>query len=279
METLWRFREAAVTVVLVVLGVRLVLVAAAALTPLTVGVESGVDAAYLVSSQLGEVSLFVLLAALVAACHARPVTSRARPLAWTALVTAGAALLVVLLLPVLGYASFPSPLSRMELASRLLGLVLPAAAVVALGLLVARPASGRLALGSGSQSSQVQPVRDEAPAALSAAAPDPQLEPTWTTDTAAGAVWSSAGEAASGRPASGWGASDPSAGWQPGPQHPVPRPDGTPPGPLTGSEPAGAGPTGLGTAEAGEPVAQSGPAASPPAPERQPPHPWSSPRP
>ena len=272
MDTLRRFREVAVIVVLGVLGIRLLLVAAAALTPEVVGVESGVDAAYVVSSQLGEVALFVLLAALVAACHARPVTPHARQLAWTALLMTGAALVLVLVLALLGYASFPSPLRRIELASRLLGLVLPAAAVVALGLLVARPGARSPALTGGPEDRDARAVSTALPAALVPPAPDPQLEPTWTPDTAAGAAWSSAGDAASGRPASGWGAPDPAAGWQPGFQRPA-LPGGLPTG-QQDQQASGPGPGGR-----SGPGGERGPDPSPPAPEPEAPHPWSTPRP
>jgi hypothetical protein len=37
--------------------------------------------------------------------------------------------------------------------------------------------------------------------------PDPELEPSWSTDAAAGAVWRTAGEAARGVPAQTWGSS------------------------------------------------------------------------
>lgn len=245
METLRRWREAAVIVVLLVLAVRLLLVAVAALSPAVVGVESGVDAAYVLSSQLGDATVFVLLAALVAACHAAPVTPHARQLTWIALVLAAGSLLVIGVLAVLGYASFPSPLRRIELGSRLLGLVLPIAAVVALGLLVPRSSAGRPALAAGPEPAADDAADEDAPALAPAA--DPQLAPTWEPDTAAGAAWWSAGEAASGRPAAGWGAPDPAAGWQPGFERPA-----TEPGP--------------------DPSATDGPTA----PEAEPPHPWST---
>ena len=35
--------------------------------------------------------------------------------------------------------------------------------------------------------------------------PDPQLQPTWQPDAAAGAAWLTAGDAAAGAPATGWG--------------------------------------------------------------------------
>ena len=51
------------------------------------------------------------------------------------------------------------------------------------------------------------------------AAPDQRLQPTWHPDTAAGAAWRTAGDAAAGAPAAGWGA-DPAVGWQPIPTQP-----------------------------------------------------------
>ena len=253
--------------VLVVLGVRLLLVVAAAVTPEVVGVESGVDAAYVVSSQLGDVTVFVLLVALVAACHSRPVTPHAGQLARTALVLAGVGVVLVLVLAVLGYASFPSPLRRIELASRLLGLVLPAAAVVALGLLVAGPRRDQPALAGGPGRSELgEEVGPQAPTATAPAPPDPQLEPTWQPDVAAGAAWWSAGEAASGRPAAGWGAPD-STGWQPGAEQPA--------SPLEAPPPRTAAPWAAEAPEAGGSTSAGGPA---PTGETDPPHPWSAPR-
>jgi hypothetical protein len=54
--------------------------------------------------------------------------------------------------------------------------------------------------------------------------PDPELQPTWQPDAAAGAAWHTAGDAASGRPAAGWGSPESSSGWQPAPQLPRSEP-------------------------------------------------------
>jgi len=224
MESLRRWREPAVVVVTAVLVVRLLLVGAAALSPEVVGVEAPTDAAYLVSAQLGDASLFVLLAGLVALCHLGPATPHARTLTRVALALGVVALLVVLVLAVLGYASFPSPLRRIELASRLLGLVLPAVAVSALALLAARPRpalrgrapGGAAALDGGAGDAAAPGATGQDDSTPDAAAPDPQLAPTWAPDEAAGAAWLNAGDAASGRPASGWGRAE-DAGWSPDP--------------------------------------------------------------
>jgi hypothetical protein len=56
--------------------------------------------------------------------------------------------------------------------------------------------------------------------------PDPRLQPTWQPDSAAGAAWLTAKDAAAGAPATGWGTPGEPAGWQPAPA-PETRP--TPP--------------------------------------------------
>ncbi|HKX15155.1 MAG TPA: hypothetical protein VJN19_08185, partial [Propionibacteriaceae bacterium] len=56
--------------------------------------------------------------------------------------------------------------------------------------------------------------------------PDQRLQPTWHPDAAAGAAWRTAGEAAAGAPAAGWGTDSSSAGWQPIPTQPNGRPNG-----------------------------------------------------
>ena len=51
---------------------------------------------------------------------------------------------------------------------------------------------------------------EPAPAAL----PSSQLEPVWQPDEASGAAWYTAGDAALGAPAAGWGTPGESGGWQ-----------------------------------------------------------------
>src|SRR5215212_8901181 len=49
------------------------------------------------------------------------------------------------------------------------------------------------------------------------ALPSPRQEPVWQPDAASGVAWYSAGDAAVGAPAAGWGTPDESGGWYPMP--------------------------------------------------------------
>jgi hypothetical protein len=213
MERVQRWREPAVVVVVLVLLVRLVLVAAFAVATLRSGVNAAPDAAYLASRQLGDPTPFVVLAALVLACHLRPVTVHARTLAAVALGVAAVSLLLVAGLAVYGYTTYAAPFSQLDLADRLAAAVVPLLAVTLLGLLATRtPAeTGSPALTTGSDADA-----DGQPGAAAGSqepAPDPALEPVWAPDVAAGAAWTTAGEAASGRPATGWG-TPAGTGWE-----------------------------------------------------------------
>ncbi|GAA1839802.1 hypothetical protein [Microlunatus capsulatus] len=207
MERVQRWREPAVVVVVLVLLVRLVLVAAFAVSTLRLGVGAAPDAAYLASRQLADPTPYVVLAALVLACHLRPATAHARTLSAVAAGVGGVGFVLVLALAVYGYTTYAAPFSQLDLADRLDAAVVPLLAVVLLVALAARPAPAAAgALERGLRAV----VADGAPAAP---APDPALEPTWTPDAAAGAAWTTAGEAASGRPATGWGTPT-GTGWE-----------------------------------------------------------------
>ncbi len=204
MERVQRWREPAVVVVLLVLLLRLVLVVTFAVSTFRLGATPAPDAAYLASRQLGDPTPYVVLAALVLACHLRPVTTHARTLAALALGVAGVGLLLVLGLAVYGYTTYAAPFSQLDLIDRLAAAVVPLLAVLALGLLAARPRP---------------PSQDVAAPALEQVeveqepVPDPALQPTWAPDAAAGAAWTTAGDAASGRPATGWG-TPAGTGWE-----------------------------------------------------------------
>src|SRR5919107_1505292 len=190
MERMQRWREPAVLVVTAALLRRLVLVAVFAAPSARLGLDRPADSAYLASRRLSEPMLFVVLAALVACCHLRPATRHVRTLTAVALVVAGLSVLVALVLPLL--------------------------AVGALAVLLPRP---RRASDAVPALAPAQQQEEEAPA-LEESRPDPELQPTWQPDAAAGAAWYTAGDAASGRPAAGWGSHEGTSGWQPTPQLP-----------------------------------------------------------
>jgi hypothetical protein len=126
---------------------------------------------------------------------------------------AGVGLLLVLGLAVYGYTTLAAPFSQLDLADRLATAVVPLLAVLLLGLLARRPGSGRAA----APALEAQPggVAGADPVGAAAREPDedPALAPTWSADTAAGAAWTTAGEAATGRPATGWG-TPAGTGWE-----------------------------------------------------------------
>ena len=208
-----RWREPAVLVVTVALLVRLVLVLVFTTTSTRLALGRPADLASLASQQLGEPAMFVVLALLAGSCWLRPVTSHARLLTGLALTVAAVVVLVSVVLGLAGDSAYTAPFTALNLGARLVDLVVPVLAVLALALLVTRPAEARPALAAGAAGAAEEvpePRAEPEPAAT-----DPELEPTWQPDVAAGAAWYSAGDAAAGRPAAGWGRSDASGGWQP----------------------------------------------------------------
>ena len=208
MERVQRWREPAVVVVVVVLLVRLVLLAAFVLSAARTGGGFPPEAANLASRQLGDPTPYVVLAALVLACHLRPPTAHARPLAALALAVSGLGLLLGVGLAVYGSRGSAVALRPLDVADRLADAVVPLLAVFLLGLLATRPreASEQPALADHATEPETEP-EPEPPA------PDPALQPTWAPDAASGAAWTTAGDAASGQPASGWG-TPAGSGWE-----------------------------------------------------------------
>jgi hypothetical protein len=222
MERVQRWREPAVMVVVVVLLVRLVLLAAFVLSSARTSGGFPPEAANLAGRQLGDPTPYVVLAALVLACHLRPPTAHARPLAALALAVSGLGLLLGVGLAVYGSRGSAVPLRHLDLADRLADAVVPLLAVLLLGLLATRPREApaeQPALADHATDPEPEP---EPPA------PDPALQPTWAPDAASGAAWTTAGDAASGRPASGWG-TPAGTGWEAPGTRPAPalepRPD------------------------------------------------------
>jgi hypothetical protein len=221
MERMQRWREPAVVVVTAALLLRLVLVVVLAATSARLGLDRPAESAD-AGRRLGEPLVFVVLAALVACCHARPATRHARTLTALALVVAGLNVLLALVLAVLGFRTSTPPSSQLDLALRLVDLVVPLLAVGALAVLLRRPRPVPDAVPA------LTPVQqDEEAAATDEPQPDPELQPTWQPDAAAGAAWYTAGDAASGRPAAGWGSPESSSGWQATPQLPPSSPQPT----------------------------------------------------
>jgi hypothetical protein len=217
MDSLKRWREPATWVVLVALALNLALgVASLLVFP---GPRTAV--AWAVAYRVANPAMIIVLAALVATCVLTDRTPHARRLTVSSVIIAGFAVLLAVILAVVGLPSGGlTPL--LNLLTLVTTLAIP---VVGLGLLIKlwqlQPAGHPTAELSASPA----PTAIDAPPA--SPPPDPQLQPTWHADAAAGAVWRTAGEAASGAPASGWGTPGPEVGW-----HPVPPGTGQPPEPT-----------------------------------------------
>jgi hypothetical protein len=224
MERMQRWREPAVLVVTAALLLRLVLVAVFAASAARLGLERPADSAFSASRQLSEPMIFVVLAALVAGCHLGPATRHARTLTAVALVVAGLSVLSALVLAVLGFRAYSPPFSQLDFAERLVDLVVPLLAVGTLAVLLPRPGRAPDAVPALEPASQQE--KEAVP--LEESQPDPELQPTWQPDAAAGAAWHTAGDAASGRPAAGWGSPEGSGAWQPTPQLPRSGPEPEP---------------------------------------------------
>jgi len=166
----------------------------------TVGGSRAVAAARL-APNAGDAALTVLVGVLVAACFLGPaLPARRRLAAWGSVLTVVS---LVATLVALGLTDLT--VAGWNLVWSLPDLAVPV--VVGLALLaLARPEPGRAEAPAAVTQGSGVPVDEPEPE------PDPELQPSWTQDTAAGAVWSRAGDAARGAPAQGWGTSG-GAGW------------------------------------------------------------------
>lgn len=149
----------------------------------------------------GELVLTLIAGLLVASCFVSPALSRRSGLARWGLVLVALVLVSGLVGLVVAVVTLAPEALLWTASAALAGLGVPL--LVAWGLLAL--------LRTARTGHVVEPV--VAAPAEPEPEPDPEQQPTWTTDTAAGAVWHTAGDAARGAPASGWGSSD-AAGWR-----------------------------------------------------------------
>jgi hypothetical protein len=155
----------------------------------------------------GDAALTVLVGVLVVACFVGPRIPVARRLAvWG---TVLALLSLVLTAVALGLAS--PAVAGWNLVWSVPDLAVPALVGVALLALARRDPGETPDREAAQAASGAEPAVDEQ---ASEPAPDPELQPSWEQDAAAGAVWRTAGEAARGAPAQAWGTSD-AGGWSP----------------------------------------------------------------
>ena len=181
------------------------------------------NVALALSAQAANPVPLVVLAVLVSFCVVRERTPHARLLTILSLIAGVLAVLFGLTLAFVALAAEPTPVLGV-LTTIVIQVISVIAVVLLIKLLQLQAVPRRLPAGIG-----LPPYVEQLPAPQPA---DQRLQPTWQPDAAAGAVWRTAGEAAAGAPATGWGA-DSSTAWQPiptqpnGPQPYGPRPQGT----------------------------------------------------
>lgn len=221
-------------VVLVMVSLRVVIALVTAVAYLRSDFAGGPPGlAGVISYRASDPVLVVTLTALVASCVLDGPTPRARGLASAALVVAGVSVTVALVFALIGL-NPGDAVGVVNTLDQLVVLAVPVLAMVALArlrqLVPASVAGGEArSISTGAQPAMPQPP---APTPI-----DEQYQPSWLPDTAAGAAWQRAGDAAAGAPASGWGTPGQGGGWQvepgtpsqPGPPvggwHPDPDPD------------------------------------------------------
>jgi hypothetical protein len=245
MDSLMRLREPAAWVAFGALALNLVLAVVGMVTysgPLA-------NVALTLSVRAANPVPLVVLAVLVTFCVLRERTPHARLLTILSLVVGGLAVLLGLTLALVGLAADPTPVLGV-LAAVAVQVTSVIAVVLLIKLLQLQAVPRRLPAGIG-----LAPYPEPLPLPQP---PDQRLQPTWQPDAAAGAVWRTAGEAAAGAPATGWGA-DTSAAWQPIPTQPIPtQPIPTQPIPTqpNGPRPQARIPDGPATRSKGQPDVQ-----------------------
>lgn len=209
-DNLMRLREPAAWIVVGVTAVSIVLAVVRFVLALTTGGIGFSAAAQDVA--LGAMSLTLVLAVvgLVIACvfHAPVASARRLVVAAATVVTIGT------LLTVLGaLAGLPASAGALavvlEVLGGLLDVVLKIVGAVTLWLIHRGMSAGRIQVAGPVVAAEEEPAAVEPPTAA----------PTWTPDAAAGSVWTSASDAATGAQPSGWGVPGSASGW-----HPVTRP-------------------------------------------------------
>lgn len=166
----------------------------------------------------------VVLAGLVAACVLVDRTRRARQLTLSALLVAVAGIGLTFGFGVVGLGAEGGINRVPSFLVFLADLAIPVlVAVVLLKMLQAQPAparpqplsSGPYGQGRQDQYGQGQDQYGQVPPGQHGQSQQGLHQPTWQPDQAAGAAWNTAGDAASGAAASGWGTPGESGGWNP----------------------------------------------------------------
>ncbi len=160
-----------------------------------------------VVSRMPETLTIIVLGLIVASCVLGKRTAHARMLTVLAMIGSVLSILTSVTLAIIAPVVEPvSPvITWLDL---LLNLMVPVLVVLGLAKLLSRgPAVEHTTLTSDADSD----VTESAQPAL----PSAQLEPVWQPDSASGAAWHTAGDAALGAPAAGWGTPGEASGWHP----------------------------------------------------------------
>lgn len=225
MESLRRLREPVAWAAVIVLTVRVFNAIATAIVYAGREGAAGLpEAAVLISYRAVDPALAAVLTLILLSCVLGEPTPRVRTLTTVALVVVGVSFLVALAFTVLALTS-PADTFLIDAVDLLTNLAVPALALVTLVKLLPVTGPGRRPVGfSPGELAGAELTGAEQPALPPV--PNPSYQPTWQPDQAAGAAWQTAGDAAAGAPASGWGTPGQQGGWQyppPSPQQPNPQ--------------------------------------------------------
>ena len=232
MESLKKWREPAAWLTIGVLALTMLL---GVIELVVVGASLRPALALGIGAKIGDPTVFVVLAGIVASCVLVEPTPRARLITLLAVLTSVLALLAALLLTLV---SLGSRALKVDVAGVAVTLVISGLAVAVLVKLFQLQPSRRRSSGPEPQH---RPAPELPAPPLRQEPPDPQLQPTWQPDAAAGAAWMTARDAAAGAPAAGWGSPGEPAGWQPIPAAPT-QPPAQPPAAGAADDPTARAP-------------------------------------
>jgi hypothetical protein len=168
--------------------------------------------------RMPETLTILVLGLIVASCAVGERTAHAGMLTVLAVIGSALSILTSVTLAIIAPASGPES-TVIAWLDLLLDLVVPVLVILGLATLLTRQSTAQQTIAQSPASTDTEPT-DPGPAAL----PSTQLEPTWQLDAASGVAWHTAGDAAVGAPASGWGTPGEASGWHPNPDDEDPSP-------------------------------------------------------
>jgi hypothetical protein len=159
-----------------------------------------------VRSRTPETLTIIVLGLIVASCVLGKRTAHARMLTVLAMIGSVLSILTSVTLAIIAPVVEPvSPI--ITWLDLLLNLVVPVLVVLGLAKLLSR--------GSAVEDTTMTSTNSDPTESAQPALPSAQVEPVWQPDSASGAAWHTAGDAALGAPAAGWGTPGEAGGWHP----------------------------------------------------------------